>query len=97
MFARLWLISMVLLGHTFLSANMFASISDVFPQAAVARVTGLTGVANGLSGLIFPLITGMIVDRFSYVPVFFMAGVMPLLGVSLALWTLKDYRRVELR
>lgn len=91
------MISMVLLGHTFLSANMFASISDVFPQAAVARVTGLTGVANGLSGLIFPLITGMIVDRFSYVPVFFMAGVMPLLGVSLALWTLKDYRRVELR
>ncbi len=91
------MISMVLLGHTFLSANMFASISDVFPQSAVARVTGLTGVANGVSGLIFPLVTGMIVDRFSYVPVFFMAGVMPLLGVSLALLTLKDYRRVELR
>ncbi|MGH9801910.1 MAG: MFS transporter, partial [Blastocatellia bacterium] len=95
-FRAVTMISMVLLGHTFLSANMFASISDVFPQAAVARVTGLTGVANGLSGLIFPIVTGMIVDRFSYVPVFFMAGVMPLLGVSLALWTLKDYQRVEL-
>lgn len=91
------MISMVLLGHTFLSANMFASISDVFPQSAVARVTGLTGVANGLSGLLFPYITGRVVDAYSYVPVFFMAGVMPLLGVSLALWTLKDYRRVELK
>ncbi|MFN0109634.1 MAG: MFS transporter [Blastocatellia bacterium] len=91
------MISLVLLGHTFLSANMFASISDVFPNAAVARVTGLTGVANGVSGLIFPIVTGMIVDRFSYVPVFFMAGVMPLLGVSIALWTLKNYQRVELK
>jgi ACS family hexuronate transporter-like MFS transporter len=91
------LISLVLLGHTFLSANMFASISDVFPNSAVARVTGLTGVANGVSGLIFPIVTGVVVDRFSYLPVFFMAGVMPLLGVSLALWTLKNYQRVELR
>lgn len=90
------MISMVLLGHTFLSANMFASISDVFPNAAVARVTGLTGVANGVSGLIFPIVTGAIVDRFSYLPVFFMAGVMPLVGVSIALWTLKNYQRVEL-
>jgi hypothetical protein len=68
----------------------------VFPNSAVARVTGLTGVANGVSGLIFPIVTGVIVDRFSYLPVFFMAGVMPLVGVSIALWTLKNYRRVEL-
>lgn len=91
------MISLVLLGHTFLSANMFASISDVFPNSAVARVTGLTGVANGVSGLIFPIVTGMIVDRFSYLPVFFMAGAMPLLGVAIALWTLKNYQRVELK
>jgi ACS family hexuronate transporter-like MFS transporter len=91
------LISLVLLGHTFLSANMFASVSDVFPNSAVARVTGLTGVANGLSGMIFPIVTGMIVDKVSYLPVFFMAALMPLLGVGLALWTLKDYRRVELK
>ncbi|MFN0120458.1 MAG: MFS transporter, partial [Blastocatellia bacterium] len=91
------MISLVLLGHTFLSANMFASISDVFPNAAVARVTGLTGVANGVSGILFPLMTGMIVDHYSYLPVFFMAGAMPLLGVALALWALKDYQRVEIR
>jgi ACS family hexuronate transporter-like MFS transporter len=91
------LISLVLLGHTFLSANMFASVSDVFPNSAVARVTGLTGVANGLSGMIFPIVTGMIVDRFSYLPVFFMAALMPLLGVALALWTLKDFKRVDVK
>jgi ACS family hexuronate transporter-like MFS transporter len=90
------MISLVLLGHTFLSANMFASISDVFPNAVVARVTGLTGVANGVSGILFPILTGMIVDRFSYQPVFFMAALMPLLGVAIALYTLKDFRRVRL-
>jgi ACS family hexuronate transporter-like MFS transporter len=74
-------ICLVLLGHTFLSANMFASISDVFPSGAVARVTGLTGVAGSVSGMIFPWVTGVIVDRASYTPVFWLASLMPLAGV----------------
>lgn len=88
-------ISLVLLGHTFLSANMFASVSDVFPTAAVARVTGLTGVAGGLSGIFFPYLTGVIVDRFSYGPVFVMAAVMPMIGVLILRATMGDYTRVE--
>ena len=66
---------------------MFASISDVFPDSAVARVTGLTGVASGLSGILFPYLTGVIVDRYSYVPVFFMAALMPLIGVGILFFT----------
>jgi MFS transporter, ACS family, hexuronate transporter len=87
-------ISVVLLGHTFLSANMFASVSDVFPDSAVARVTGLTGVASGISGILFPYLTGVIVDRFSYLPVFFMAALMPLAGVLILFGTVDDYRPV---
>ncbi len=87
-------ISVVLLGHTFLSANMFATVSDVFPESAVARVTGLTGVAGGLSGIFFPYLTGVLVDRFSYLPVFFMAAVMPLIGVVTLLATVDRYRPV---
>jgi ACS family hexuronate transporter-like MFS transporter len=87
-------ISVVLLGHTFLSANMFASISDVFPEAAVARVTGLTGVASGLSGILFPYVTGVIVDRYSYAPVFFMAALMPMIGVLILFATVGTYRPV---
>lgn len=76
-------ICFVLLGHTFLSANMFAAISDVFPSSAVARVTALTGIAGGLSGMIFPLLTGVLVDHFSYLPVFSLAAVMPMAGCVL--------------
>lgn len=87
-------ISVVLLGHTFLSANMFATVSDLFPDSAVARVTGLTGVAGGLSGIFFPYLTGVLVDRYSYVPVFFMAALMPLIGVAILILTAGDHRPV---
>jgi ACS family hexuronate transporter-like MFS transporter len=73
---------------------MFASVSDVFPDAAVARVTGLTGVASGLTGILFPYMTGLIVDRFSYVPVFVMASLMPINGILILFGTLGNYDRV---
>lgn len=90
-------ISVVLLGHTFLSANMFASISDLFPDSAVARVTGLTGVAGGLSGIFFPYFTGIVIDRVSYVPVFFLAALMPLTGVLILIAAAGRYQPVHFR
>ncbi|MEJ7712411.1 MAG: hypothetical protein WKF84_21795 [Pyrinomonadaceae bacterium] len=47
-------ICLVYLGHYALSANMFAAISDFFPNNTVARVTALTGIAGGFSGWLFP-------------------------------------------
>ncbi len=76
----LGVIGIVLFGHTFLSANMFAAVTDMFPDNAVGRATGLHGICGGLSGLLFPLLTGFLVDRFSYSPVFALAAVMPLAG-----------------
>jgi ACS family hexuronate transporter-like MFS transporter len=79
-FAAMAFICAVLFGHTFLSANMFAAISDVFPDHAVGRVTALTGIAGGISGFSFPILAGWLIDRISYVPVFTLAAVMPVLG-----------------
>ncbi len=76
----LGVIGIVLFGHTFLSANMFAAVTDMFPDEAVGRATGLHGLCGGLSGLLFPLLTGFLVDHFSYSPVFALAAVMPLAG-----------------
>jgi ACS family hexuronate transporter-like MFS transporter len=88
-------VCLVLFGHTFLSANMFASISDAFPDNAVARVTGLTGIAGGISGVLFPWIAGRLVDRVSYVPVFLTATAMPLLGVTALLMLSRPGRRAH--
>jgi len=86
----------VLFGHTFLSANMFAAISDLFPANAVGRVTALTGIAGGLSGMLFPVLTGKLVDRISYVPVFGLAALLPALGCLALFHLVRRVRIVEL-
>ncbi len=82
-------IGIVLFGHTFLSANMFAAVTDMFPDEAVGRATGLHGICGGLSGLLFPLLTGFLVDHFSYSPAFALAAVMPIAG-TVALFVISD-------
>jgi ACS family hexuronate transporter-like MFS transporter len=86
-------ISIVLFGHAFLSANFFAVITDMFPERAVGRVTGLTGVAGGFGGLLFPLITGILVDKVSWTPVFVLAAFMPLLALLALLVLAPGMRR----
>ncbi len=85
----LGVIGLVLFGHTFLSANMFASVTDMFPDGAVGRVTGLHGLCGGFSGLLFPLVAGLLIDRVSYAPVFALAAAMPLAG-TIALFALGE-------
>jgi len=89
-------IGVAMFADNFLSANMFASMTDLFSEHQLGRVTGFSGVAGGLSGLLFPLLTGVLVDRFSYTPVFFLVALMPLAGtVSLFLLGRRGYRRIS--
>jgi ACS family hexuronate transporter-like MFS transporter len=89
------LIGVAMLADNFLSANMFGSMTDLFPEHQLGRVTGFSGVAGGLSGLLFPLLTGVLVDRFSYTPVFVIVALMPLAGTA-ALFILgrQGYKRI---
>ena len=90
--AAFLLIGIAVMADNFLSANMFGAVTDLFPEQTVGRATGLTGVAGGLSGLLFPLLTGIIIDHQSYAPVFLMVAFMPLLG-TISLFTIgKKYR-----
>jgi MFS transporter, ACS family, hexuronate transporter len=89
-------IGVAVMADNFLSANMFGAVTDLFPDHAVGRATGLTGVAGGLSGLLFPLLTGYLVDRVSYTPVFLMVAFMPLIGTILLFAVGRDYRSPRL-
>jgi len=86
------LIGTAIFADNVVSANMFGAITDLFPEEQVGRATGLTGVAGGLSGLLFPLLTGIIVDRGSYSPVFIMVGIMPLIGSAAVFLLSQRYR-----
>jgi ACS family hexuronate transporter-like MFS transporter len=94
--AAIAIIGVVLFGHTFLSANYLAVITDLFPERAVGRVTGLTGLAGGFGGLVFPLLTGILIDRVSWAPVFVIAALMPLAGVAALLILAPGLRPAQL-
>jgi MFS transporter, ACS family, hexuronate transporter len=82
-------------ADNFLSANMYGAITDLFPDHKVGRATGLTGVAGGLSGLLFPLLTGSLVDHVSYTPVFLMVAIMPMVGTIMLFVLARRYRTFE--
>jgi ACS family hexuronate transporter-like MFS transporter len=51
--------------HQAWSANLFTTVSDMFPKQAVASVIGLGGTAGCLCGMLFPLFAGRLLDRFA--------------------------------
>ena len=59
-----FLIGLAGAAHQAWSANLFTSASDVFPKRAVASVVGLGGMAGSLGGILFPLYSGKLLDRF---------------------------------
>jgi MFS transporter, ACS family, aldohexuronate transporter len=72
------LISTVTMAYSVWAANVLTLPADMFPQQVVASISGLSGTGAALGGMMFTLLIGAVVDRFSYVPVFVMAGLMPL-------------------
>ena len=81
------LVSVAMMGYTGCLANMLAMPGDVFPQSAVASVYGLASMGSGFGGMVFTLITGWVVDHYSYTPVFIGFGIVPLI-CTLVMWTL---------
>jgi ACS family hexuronate transporter-like MFS transporter len=59
----------------------------VFPKNVVGSVYGLASMGAGFGGMIFSLITGWVVDHYSYTPVFIGFGVMPMI-CALIIWAL---------
>ncbi len=91
----LTILCITIAADNFLSAHMFAAVTDLFPDYQVGRATGLTGIAGGLSGMLFPLLTGVLVDRISYTPVFLFVGLMPLAGTVALFAVGRKYRTLD--
>jgi ACS family hexuronate transporter-like MFS transporter len=75
------LISAATFGLASIAANHIGLLIDLFPPNVLAGVTGLTGLCEGVVNMALTLVTGVVVDRFSYLPVFGAAGLMPALAV----------------
>jgi len=58
------LIGVAAAAHQAWSANLFTTVSDIFPKKAVASVIGIGGTAGALGGFVFPIFTGRLLDHF---------------------------------
>ena len=84
-------VSLAMAGYTGGLANMLALPADMFPKNAVASVFGLASMGAGFGGMVFSLLTGWVVDHFSFTPVFIGFGLLPLVSATI-LWTLMKNR-----
>jgi ACS family hexuronate transporter-like MFS transporter len=80
-------VSIAMTGYTGSLANMLAMPADVFPGNAVGSIWGLASMGAGFGGMLFSLITGWVVDHYSYTPVFIGFGLLPLVCGAIV-WTI---------
>ena len=77
-------------GHALWVANLQTIPTDVFRGQEMGTATGFSGMGGAIGGMIANMATGMVVQRFSYAPVFLMAGLMHPLSIVLIYWLLPN-------
>lgn len=64
MWYAILLIGFAASAHQAWSANIFTTVSDMFPKKAVASVTGIGGMAGGLGGIVVSKSAGTLFDHY---------------------------------
>jgi ACS family hexuronate transporter-like MFS transporter len=91
-YAAIALMGLALFGNQWVAATYIGAVGDIVPQQLAGRVNGIAGFGDSSSTLLAMLLTGAIVDRYSYTPVFIGAGVLPLLAMASVFFVM---RRIE--
>lgn len=81
-------------AHQAWSANIFTTVSDMFPKRAIGSVTGIGGMAGGLGGILIARAAGQLFDHYKqlgsietgYYIMFFICGSAYLIG-----WTIMHF------
>jgi ACS family hexuronate transporter-like MFS transporter len=64
------LMALLMAAHGLWISNFVAHISDFFPSRVMATVFGMTGAVGGTAGIIATMVTGPVVDRHGFTPIF---------------------------
>lgn len=59
------LVGLAAAAHQAWSANIFTTVSDMFPKQAVSSVVGIGGMAGSIGGMLFPLLVGSMLDHYT--------------------------------
>jgi ACS family hexuronate transporter-like MFS transporter len=86
------LLSLTTFGYTGYTANTLAFPADVFPKNCVGSVWGLASMGAGFGGMLFMGLSGWLIGRVGYTPVFIGYGVMPLIALAIVLFLIGPLR-----
>ena len=90
-------------AHQAWSANIFTTVSDMFPKKAIASVVGIGGMAGGIGGVLVTKIAGALFDYYEkigdvtvgYTIVFMFCAVAYLLAWGIMKALVPSYKRID--
>jgi ACS family hexuronate transporter-like MFS transporter len=77
------LISLATAAHQGWSANLFTTVSDMFPKRAVGSVTGIGGMMGGIGGALLAAVAGKVIGVVGYWPLFIFASCAYLIALAI--------------
>lgn len=86
------LMALIMFAHGFWITNYITAISDIFGKQATSTVVGLSGTAGAISGLLLNPLIGLIIQNYSYQPLWVASGLMYPLAFIIFLLFVKQIR-----
>jgi ACS family hexuronate transporter-like MFS transporter len=91
------LVSLATAAHQGWSANLFTTVSDVFPKRAVASVVGIGGAVGAVGNAMFSaILAGLVVKYFGYTPMILLMGCFHLTALALLHLLMGDLSPVQI-
>lgn len=91
------LLSLAVGAHQGWSANLYTTISDMFPSGAVGSIAGIAGMAGSVGAAILSIGAGRMLEKtHSYTPLFMLAGSVYLVALVLLQTLAPGLKRVHL-
>lgn len=95
--ASIGLLSLATAAHQGWSANLFTTVSDMFPRSEIASVTGIGGTAGAIGGALIAAAAGLILQYMhTYAPLFFIAASAYLIAWILILALAPGLKKAEM-
>lgn len=91
------LLSLATAAHQGFSANLFTTVSDMFPRSEVASVTGIGGTAGAIGGALIASVAGFVLQYMhTYAPLFFIAASAYLLALGIIVLLVPGLKKAEI-
>lgn len=90
-------VSVATFGFGLWSANILALHADLFAPETMATAVGFTGMAASLGGSAFTFLTGIVLERYGYQPIFWAAGTLSVLALTFLIAAVGKVERIELQ